>query len=233
MKLLECKRCGTEHLFRKDGKPSACANPQCLIETIAHTAKKGKKTTTVWQMICAKEMQYDCAMYVAEELIKYCNKKKEKGIEWYPVINWHWLRFKLLNYIGMINKHKAEIPQENLEAVVNATTKINKDFIEYGSGGGIGADHPEKAAVAREVATYIEGRWGNHWALYYMGALTMLDLVKIEGRSFSHISPKVKKVRADVLAWAYRHKQPGETIEQWKKRKARGKRIKTKNRLGG
>ena len=195
MKQIPCKLHKTKHLIDPSG-PSQCAHPQCLINSIAHTSKRGKKTRILWQMIVAKSLQEDCASYVLEELLVYCKKKKEKGTHWYPIINWHWLRYKLLNYVEKhINKRKAEYGEfdETMEGLVGeADYVINNEH----------KDNAYRKLLYKEMSDRIESKYGIHWVLYFQDAISMLDIVKIESERFSVISPKAKRIKREMMNWA-------------------------------
>ncbi len=195
LKLIPCKLHGTKYLLDPNG-PSQCADPQCIINTIAHTAKRSRKTRVLWQMIVAKGLQEDCGSYVLEKLLDYCKKKEAKGTPWAPLINWNWLRFKLLNYVEKhINRRKAEFGavQEAIEGMVETA-----DFVSEGTHG----DHAYRAVLYQEVADRIEKKYGIHWVLYFQNAISMLDVVKIESKRFSVISPKAKRIRSEIMKWA-------------------------------
>jgi|TARA_R100001530_G_scaffold21301_3_gene17572 hypothetical protein len=197
MKQIPCKIHKLKYLIDPE-TPSQCAHPQCIINSIAHTAKRGKKTKILWQMICAKNLQEDCGSYVIEELLSYCKKKKDKGQHWYPLINWHWLRFKLLNFVDThINKKNCDV--ELLEDIADASITEASFVVDNEH-----KDNAYRKLLYKEVADYVEGKYGAHWVLYLQDAISMLDVVKIESERFSVISPKAKAIKKDVFNWAHR-----------------------------
>lgn len=197
MKQLPCKVEGHGLKYLIDPQtPSQCGHPQCIINSIAHTAKRGKKTRILWNMIVAKNLQEDCGSYITEQLLSYCQKKKEKGTPWYPIINWNWLRFKLMNFVDKnITKKKEQYGQfgETMEGLVDEA-----DFVMDNEH----KDNAYRKLLYKEMAARIEKKYGIHWVLYLQDAISMLDIVKIESERFSVISPKAKRIKSELMKWA-------------------------------
>jgi hypothetical protein len=118
--------------------------------------------------------------HALDDTINYCIERllldDQKGMP--AVINRQWLWYSLNHFIRshMIELHAGETIEDIQEELTT----------EY--------YNPEKIFFAKELLGIIKAKYGNTYALYYAGEVSLTELKKVEGISIKELKDKLEHI---------------------------------------